>query len=200
MEVECAAEAYVRKLEQQNRYLRILLCLVALILGSVLLMGEAGVPKVLTAEKFVLVDSEGQIRAELSAHKQASSLLLHGPDGSSVLTLQAGDQTSFLSIEQGGGISSAEIRVNTDDPHMLFLSRDGTAQSQSAADFHLHTNGAHSGSSNVDVAAGVVTDVINSSLTGWHETIDAPVVKLSRGTNEVVFVTPQPPPLRRSGK
>jgi hypothetical protein len=71
MDVECAAEAYVRKLEQQNRYLRILLCLVGLILGSVLLMGEAGVPKVLTAEKFVLVDSEGEIRAELSAHKQA---------------------------------------------------------------------------------------------------------------------------------
>ena len=39
MDMDFAAEAYVRKLEQQNRYLRIL--------GSVLLMGEAGVPKVL---------------------------------------------------------------------------------------------------------------------------------------------------------
>ena len=116
-----------------------------------------------------------------------------------MLTLQAGDQTSFLSIEQGEGNSSAEIRVNTDARNMVFFLPNGTAQSQSAADFHLHTKGAHSGSSNVDVAAGTVTDVINSSHAGWHETIDAPVVKLSRGANEV-FVTPQPPPLRRSGK
>jgi hypothetical protein len=190
MDVECAAEAYVRKLEQQNRYLRILLCLVALILGSVLLMGEAGVPKVLTAEKFVLVDSGGTVRAELYADKQGSSLLLHGPDLSSMLKLQAGHQTSFLSIEQGEGNSSAEIRVDASDDFYAL---------SAGADFHLHTRGRHSGNSNVDVAAGEVTDVINSSLTGWYETIDAPVVKLSRGANEV-FVTPQPPPLRRSGK
>jgi hypothetical protein len=195
MDVECAAEAYVRKLEQQNRYLRILLCLVALILGSVLLTGEAGVPKVLTAEKFVVVDSEGKIRAELYAHKQASFLLLHGPDLSSMLTLQAGDQASLLSIEQGEGNSSAEIKVHTDYGNYA----TSPAWSHSTADFHLHTKGAHSGSSNVDVAAGEVTDGINYSLNEWHETIGPPVVKLSRGANEV-FVTPQPPPLRRSGK
>jgi hypothetical protein len=194
MDMECA-EAYVRKLEQQNRYLRILLCLVALIFGSVLLMGEAGVPKVLTAEKFVLVDSEGRIRAELYAHPQESCLRLHGPDGSSMLTLRAGDQTSFLSIEQGEGNSSAEITVDTRNTD----NANSPAWSHSTADFQLHTKGIHSGSSNVDVAAGAVTDGMNSSLTGWHETIDAPVVKLSRGANEV-FVTPQPPPLRRSGK
>jgi hypothetical protein len=194
MDVECAAEAYVRKLEQQNRYLRILLCLVALILGSVLLMGEAGVPKVLTAEKFVLVDSEGKIRAELYAAKEESSLLLHGPDVSSMLKLQAGHRASFLSIEQGEGNSSAEIRVNA--------SLDDESYNppfSAGADFRLHTRGRHSGNSNVDVAAGSVTDTVNA-LTGWQETIDAPVVKLSRGANEAVFVTPQPPPLRRSGK
>jgi hypothetical protein len=196
MDMECAAEAYVRKLEQQNRYLRILLCLVALILGSVLLTGEAGVPKVLTAEKFVLVDSGGTVRAELYADKQASSLLLHGPNDYSMLTLQAGDQTSLLSIVQGEGNSSAEIRVNTDYGNYP----NSPPWIHYTADFHLHTKGAHSGSSNVDAAAGEVTDGMNSSLIGWHETIDAPVVKLLRGTNEVVFVTPQPPPLRRSGK
>lgn len=190
--MECAAEAYVRKLEQQNRYLRILLCLVALIFGCVLLMGEAGVQKVLTAEKFVLVDSGGTVRAELYADKQGSSLLLHGPDLSSMLQLHAGYQASFLSIEQGDGNSSAEIRVDASDD--LNVSRFSAG-----ADFHLHTRGRHSGNSNVDVAAGRVTDMVNV-YTGWQETIDPPVVKLSRGTHEAVFVTPQPPPLRTSGK
>jgi hypothetical protein len=198
--MEYETDTYLEKLERQNNYLRALLCLSALFLGCVLLTGQISAQsKVLAAQKIVLVDSRGDTRAELYSEEhgeQNTLLVLHSPSGNT-LTLQAGDNTSLLTIAQThawAGIIASEVDhlgKNTEYSHKI-------TSVTSQVGFQLHALGSPPASSNVEVTAGPV-DYEVDIVKGRNDTINAPFLKLSRGKHETIFVTPKPRPRQSSG-
>lgn len=68
-------KARLDAIERQNRVLKRGLGLLVAVGGAVLLMGQAS-PKIVSAEQFLLVDSAGKRRAEISLANGAARLLL----------------------------------------------------------------------------------------------------------------------------
>jgi hypothetical protein len=197
MRVEHETDTYLEKLERQNNYLRTLLCLGGLVLGCVLFMAQEGAPpNVLTARKFVLVDSRGRTRAELYSQDvgeeiEDSILILHSPNGNTV-TLQAGTGIGSLRIEENEAL--AAIVVDSVRPP---FESGASGNITSQVNLKLQA-GAEGSNSNVDVIAGPAS--FKASAIGWRKTINAPMLRLSRETRETIFVTPKPRPLQSSGR
>lgn len=106
-------------LERSNRRMKAGMAgLVALIVGLAILGVAAPTPKVLTAERFVLVDESGRERAELSSNTKASALQFLNSNGTDALVLTAGsgDNGVILSDKNGedrlGFIASSDGTVD----------------------------------------------------------------------------------------
>jgi hypothetical protein len=201
MHLERGTHIYLETLERQNHRLRTLLGFGVLLLGCVFFMGQIGTPpKVLTAQKFTLVDSGGRTKAELYSeeHGEKNTVLVLYSPSMNTLRLQAGDATSLMTIEQT--YASAGI-VATQVDHLGLDTNYGAKSTSitSHVEFQLHAHGGSStGSSKIDVTAGPVDYEVGFGK-GWKEMINAPVLKLSRGKREMIFATPEPSPLPNSG-
>jgi hypothetical protein len=68
----------LQRLERQNRRLRRTGIAVLLLLAAIVLMGQARPPRTLTAQKFILTDASGIIRAELGTFQGFAHLFLYG--------------------------------------------------------------------------------------------------------------------------
>ena len=80
----------LERLERQNRRLRLGALGVLLAVGALVLMGASASPKVIEAERFVLVDEEGRQRAVLETSAWASALSLYDGAGNRGVTLRLG--------------------------------------------------------------------------------------------------------------
>jgi hypothetical protein len=85
------------RLEQDNRRLKATGAVAVIILAGLLLMGQAGPTKVVEAEKFVVRDAKGTIRAELfGTASGAAELHLADKDGIQRLLTDTGNEPRLL--------------------------------------------------------------------------------------------------------
>jgi hypothetical protein len=89
--------------ERRYRRLKRATLMVLLFLGAIVVMGPARPPQTVTAQRFVLADAEGTIRAELGMSGDRAHLFLYG-------TNQEVPQVSVFASSDGGGatFSSAD--------------------------------------------------------------------------------------------
>lgn len=76
--------ARLEKLERENRRLKRIGSLAALIAVSLLSMGQAKSDRIIEAQKFVLKDGTGRIGGELSMGRAGATLTLNAPNGSPI--------------------------------------------------------------------------------------------------------------------
>lgn len=117
------------KLEKQNRTFRRTAIALLVAVGAVLLMGQAA-PKhrVIEAEKFVLTDAAGRMRANLSTNEGRTMLMLYALHGDSGLQLSVDDKDNPVIMfhgkkgEPNAALGSEFIAFTTDMTHGAFLS------------------------------------------------------------------------------
>jgi hypothetical protein len=80
----------MNRLERQNRALKAMGLLALVALAAIVCMGQAGVPKVVEAEKFVLRDGEGAERAVWAANGAETSLTFQDAIGGQPVRIAAG--------------------------------------------------------------------------------------------------------------
>ena len=148
----------IERLEEQNRRLKrgALLCLV--VIASVGLMGQtqrksrrapaptpasaAAVPKNIEAESFILKDSTGRVRAQLSMGGTGPSFRLLDQSGSALITLSLNDATPAgpflllsdpshraglsMSVLEGAGSQLALTGERANAQARISVTRDGT--------------------------------------------------------------------------
>ncbi len=120
-------EAVVERLEKAERQLcwgQVAGLVVLLLLGAGLMMGQArSNGRTVEAEKFVLLDGEGNERALLSAGQHGVALALSDRDGTTRVRLYVNEQgTAGVSVRDAEGMSSAGLLVFKDgSPKMSFV-------------------------------------------------------------------------------
>jgi hypothetical protein len=85
-------------LERRYRRLKRATLIVLLFLAALALMGPSRPPQTVTAQRFVLADAEGTIRAELGMSGERAHLFLYG-------TNQEIPQVSVFASNDGGGVT-----------------------------------------------------------------------------------------------
>jgi hypothetical protein len=96
-EIQAIADR-LEQVEKQNRTLKRVGIAILLIVSAVVLMGPARPPQTVTAQKFILADAEGTIRAELGISGERAHLFLYG-------TNQEIPQVSVFASSDGGGVT-----------------------------------------------------------------------------------------------
>lgn len=147
----------VENLERQNRKLKQTVILAAIILGSLLVMGQVAAPKgtpvkavkTLDAGKFILRDGRGKMRAELSlfadrpalvfyndasnatlslgAEPEGAGLTLYGSDSQKAAALNYAAAGPVLTL-YGAGNKRLNVSVGTQGPAIGLLGRNGEAK------------------------------------------------------------------------
>jgi hypothetical protein len=85
----------VERLEKENRQLRRAALAVAVLAAAVLGMGQARPTRMVEANRFLLKDSEGRVRAELSMESGKPTLYLRDEKGFPLVGLLGGDEPSL---------------------------------------------------------------------------------------------------------
>jgi hypothetical protein len=117
MGTEVTIEQRLEQLEQSNKRLKaVLLALGTVAIAGAILGATVPAPKVITGERFVLLDAAGNQRAELSANTKSAALQFLNSDGTRALVLAAGSS--------GNGIFLTDKKGN--DRASLFTSDEGT--------------------------------------------------------------------------
>ena len=124
--------ARVERLERQNRRMKLVVVSMVVVVGAGLLMGQASptkkVPKVITAEKFRVVDKDGNLRIGLGVEPDGSPRLMFiDEDGKTRIGLyvERDDSTGMVlnDKDEKGGI---ELRVLPDgSPGLVLKDKDG---------------------------------------------------------------------------
>jgi hypothetical protein len=89
--------AKVEAVERENRKLKRMILSAVVVAGAVLLMGQARPNRTIEAEKFVLKDANGKIRARLEMESDSPTLALLDGNGFPAVSLLGGD-SPFLTI------------------------------------------------------------------------------------------------------
>ena len=76
-----AINTKLKKLEKQNRSLKHAGLSLIIFVGSVLLMGQAGLRKTVEAEKFILRDASGRVRAQIASEQYGPYIAFYGATG-----------------------------------------------------------------------------------------------------------------------
>jgi hypothetical protein len=131
----------IDRLEKENRWLKHIGVLVLVGIAAVVLMGQAmssRVAKVIQAEKFVLRDSSGRIRAELSTlHGGEPSLVLFDKSLITRAVLGVINGSPRLDIYDGNGMRRAVLGATLDgSPRLELYNPDGERRAR----LGLHAN------------------------------------------------------------
>jgi len=108
----------LQRVERQNRQLKCACLLIATLICSLLLMGQARPNRVIEAEKFVLKDETGLVRAQIGTFEGNAVFTLWGPKGSktkgTMAEIGAGPTGSFMYLfdEQANGLMLSALSGN----------------------------------------------------------------------------------------
>lgn len=116
--------ARLTRVEVQNRNLRRLVCALALLVGAVLLMGQAETNHVIEAQKFILTDSEGKTRALLNSNEQGgANFVIVDASGKQRVNLGTTHSDTLLSLLDAN--EKVRTMLGTDNAHGTFLAING---------------------------------------------------------------------------
>lgn len=119
MSIEATPEQRLARLELSNKRLKAAIVgMLSLVAGAAILGAAAPAPKSISAERFVLIDANGNERAELSANSSAAALQFLNADKSRSLILASGSAGNGLILSDEKGKTRAS----------MFSSDDGSAQ------------------------------------------------------------------------
>jgi hypothetical protein len=122
------------RLERSNRRLKSCVIGLTIGVGSLAILGMANsAPKVLTAEKFLLVDDQGIERAELSTNNKAAALQFLNPNQTRAIVVARGSQGSGIYMSDGKGNVRTGMLVN-DDSTATIAMMNGEAESFTVKD------------------------------------------------------------------
>jgi hypothetical protein len=124
--------ARLTKLEAQNRRLKLFGFTIFLAVGAVVLMG-VGKPasEVVEAQKFVLKDADGNIRAWLGVFGEGSELVLGNKNKQPKMTLKVSDDASDLHF-QGSQNSGMNLGLDFSTPAIAMVGANGSGQASLA--------------------------------------------------------------------
>ena len=125
-------EQSVAKLERQNRWYRLIASLIAVCAISLLIMGQSSATKsakIIEAEKFVLRDQSGVVRAVLKVESNdgIAALALADKTGKAVTELVArGNGETGLRLADASGTTRVALRVKGgNSPDLALADADG---------------------------------------------------------------------------
>ncbi|HEY0307395.1 MAG TPA: hypothetical protein VGB94_04485 [Acidobacteriaceae bacterium] len=122
MSIEATAEERLVRLEKSNKRLKAgMFALLVLISAGVILGAASPSPKILSAERFVLVDAAGNERAELSSNSKSAALQFLNSNGSKGMVLMTGDAGNGLLVSDMMGKSRANFLALNDGTASLSL-------------------------------------------------------------------------------
>jgi hypothetical protein len=148
----CEICSRLEKLERENRRLKTMGGLAALMVVSLFLMGQARSDRTLEAQRFVLKDASGNVGAELAMDRLGARLVLNAPNGYPVVSL-TGSETPSLNLN--GVAPSLDLTAGEKSIHL--------AASESTVTLGLY--GSHSGRfGGIRVGLSVTSDVPALSL------------------------------------
>lgn len=112
----------IELLEQSNKRLKGVVIVLSLACFSFIALGAAAPPpKTVTAERFVLVDEAGNVRAELSTSKTAAALQFLNANHTPALIVAAGDSGSGVFIADGAGETRTSLLVSSERTDFAML-------------------------------------------------------------------------------
>ena len=124
-------------LEAQNRRLKWSVLSLLAALSAVVLMGQAApTPKVIEAQRFVLKDAKGNVRAWMGLFGEGSELILGDTNKEPKLTLKVSEEASDLHF-YGEKHSGMNLGVDLGNPAVSIEAADG----QGKADISFSTSG-----------------------------------------------------------
>jgi hypothetical protein len=125
-------EERLKKLEAQNRRLKWGGFAILVAISSLFLMGQAApVPQVIEAQKFVVKDADGNVRAWLGVYATGSELALGNAKKEPRMTLMVSEDASDLHFygSHNGGMT---LGVNSGDPAISMAGADGNGGAEVA--------------------------------------------------------------------
>jgi hypothetical protein len=124
-----SSEERLLRLEQSNRRLKAGMVAIGVVATALLILGAAApTPRVITAEKFVLLDSSGRERAELSSNSKAAALQFSNADGSRALIVSSGSTDNAVIIDDKKGQIREGLITGADGNAQIALMHDGMDQ------------------------------------------------------------------------
>jgi hypothetical protein len=112
-------------LEAQNRRLKWSGLALLVVLSALVLMGQAApTPKVIEAQRFVLKDAKGNVRAWLGLFGEGSELTLGSLDKQPKMTLKVSEEASDLHF-YGNDNSGMNLGVDLGNPAIAIAGADG---------------------------------------------------------------------------
>ena len=110
------------RLERSNRHLRAGLISVVILGAVICLVGaDAPTPRVIRASSFVLVDSAGRERAELSNNGKSVGLQLLNQDGTRAVVIAAAKDVNGMFISDAAGQARTSLTVTATGEDLAFL-------------------------------------------------------------------------------
>lgn len=121
-------QARIEKLESQNRRLKLAGLGGLIIFGAAIAMAQsAPAPKVVEAQRFVLKDGQGNVRAWLGLFGEGSELVLGNSAKQPMMTLKVSDQASDLHF-QGQENSGMNLGLDFGVPAISMAGSSGSGQ------------------------------------------------------------------------
>jgi len=122
-------EERLLRLERSNRRLKAGMAVFGIAAFALAILGAAApTPKVLTAERFVLLDSSGRERAELSSNSKSAALQFSNADGSRALIVSAGSTDNAVIIDDKKGQIREGLITGENGDAQIALMHDGMEQ------------------------------------------------------------------------
>jgi hypothetical protein len=124
----------LERLERAQRWWRRVAAGAVLGLGAVALMGQKPAPRVVEAERFVLRDAAGRIRAELGVESE-QSVALRFRDADSMPRLSVGTENGASVVvlnEQGGKVRTALVTLPHGAPALTLYDTGGKHRAELA--------------------------------------------------------------------
>lgn len=124
----------VERLERGQRRWRGLAALSVLGIVAVALMGQKPAPRIVEAERFVLRDAAGRVRAELVVDgEQSVALRFKDPDSMPRLSLGTENGAAVLVLnEQGGRVRAGLVTLPHGAPALTFYDQNGKNRAELA--------------------------------------------------------------------
>ena len=108
----------LEKVERENRVLKRFAMLALSLIAAVLVMGQAGPQRTVEAEKFVLKDSAGRMRAEITLDQSGTpALVFYDESGNRGASFREGD-LMFLNKRGFTRMSSDGVMINNQEGHI----------------------------------------------------------------------------------
>jgi hypothetical protein len=117
-------EEYNHKLAKQNRYLKILGLITALLIVTLLVMGQSPVRNIIEAKGFVLYDDIGKERAKLVIEGGAPLFVLLDKDKRERLILTVKDDDPCIVLRNKKFFNQIALFVMNDSPRFIMLDND----------------------------------------------------------------------------